>query len=165
MERIAARHGGKVHRLKVGQIHHLKAAATGEFDFIGDGHGSFIFPDFTPFPDGMFAVAKIMELTAQVGQTLSDIWRAREPYYLEREAIPCPLEEKGRLTRLLRERLRDAESDSAEGLYIARGEEWVLILPDPDEPLVQIYVECRDAQHTRELIDEYKQLVVSLLHH
>jgi mannose-1-phosphate guanylyltransferase/phosphomannomutase len=163
LDRIASAHEGRIRRLKVGQTYHLKAAATGKFAMIGDARGSFIFPGFTPFPDGMFAVAKIMELTAQAGQTLSDIWRAREPYHLARAAIPCPWEEKGRLNRLLRERLRDAGSDSAEGVYIDRGDEWILILPDPDEPSFWVHAEGRDAQHARELVDEYNLLVSSLL--
>ncbi|MBA2388855.1 MAG: NTP transferase domain-containing protein [Geodermatophilaceae bacterium] len=163
LERLAARHGGAIRRLKSTQKAHMEAAETGQFTLIGDERGGFIFPAFTPFFDGLFAVAKIMELTAQVGQTLSDIWRARETYYLARAQIPCSWAIKGRAMRLLRERLRDRASESVEGLYINQGEEWVLILPDPDEPYFWIHAEGRDAQRARELVDDYFLVVSALI--
>ncbi|MGH2542897.1 MAG: nucleotidyl transferase, partial [Ardenticatenaceae bacterium] len=163
LERLAAEHGGRIRRLKVGQAAHLNAATTGEFAMIADARGSFTFPQFTPFPDGMFAVAKIMELTAQAGKTLSEIWRTRESYHLARAPVPCRWEEKGRVSRLLRERLRDVGGEAAEEVFVDMDDEWVLILPDPDEPNFWVHAEGRDAQRARELVDEYNALVNSLL--
>ncbi len=161
-ERLAAEHGGFVQRLKVGPDAHMQAATTGAFTLVGDGRGSFIFPAFTPFSDGLFAIAKIMELTAKVGQTLSDSWRTRQPYYRRRTSIACPWEEKGRVIRQLREQLREA-GDNTEGLSLDMGDEWMLILPDPDEPCFWIYAEGRDAERAQELVETYHALVASLL--
>jgi mannose-1-phosphate guanylyltransferase / phosphomannomutase len=163
LERIAAAHGGTVRRLKSSQTAHLEAAATGEFSMIGDERGGFIFPGFTPFYDGLFAVARIMELTAQVGQTLSEVWRARESYHLARTCIPCHWQEKGKVMRMLRERLRGQGDESIEGIYVDLGEEWVLILPDPEEPSFWIHAEGHNAHRARELVDEYNSLVSDLV--
>jgi mannose-1-phosphate guanylyltransferase/phosphomannomutase len=164
LEQIAAEHGGSVRRLKLGQTAHMKEAVSGNYAMIADGRGSFIFPAFSPFHDGMFAIAKIMELTTQVGQTLSDVWRHRATYHLARASIPCPLEEKGRVIRRLREQFRDESTDSAEGILIERNEEWILILPDPDAPCFWVHAEGRDDARAHELVDEYNALVNVTLH-
>ncbi|MBA3533031.1 MAG: NTP transferase domain-containing protein [Ardenticatenales bacterium] len=163
LDHLAEQHGGQIRRLKIGQNAHMRAATTGEFAMIGDERGAFIFPDFTPFPDGMFAIAKIMEMTAQAEQSLSDIWRARSAYHLARARIPCRWEVKGRVMRLLRERLRNEESDSAEGIQIEMGAEWVLILPDPEEPFFWVHAEGESPESAKELVDKYHSLVNALI--
>ncbi len=163
LDRIADEYGSHISRLKVDQTAHMKAAARDQYGMVADGRGAFIFPSFTPFPDGMFALVKIMEMTAEVGQTLSDVWRTRGSFFLARANIAIPWEAKGKIIRRLREELRDANSDSAEGLYLDRGDEWVLILPDPDGPSFWIHAEGHSMERAEELVEEYNALVNSLL--
>ncbi|MCZ7574024.1 MAG: mannose-1-phosphate guanyltransferase [Ardenticatenaceae bacterium] len=160
---LAEAHGGRVRRLKVTPQASMEAGLDSSIALIGDGRGAFIFPNFTPFPDGMFTIAKIMQLTAGAGRRLLDAVRQLPPYYLSRARIPCRWESKGRVMRLLSQRYREAAQHSAEGIRIDLGDEWVLILPDPDEPCFHIHAEGVSPEGARDLVDKYSSLVSGLL--
>lgn len=162
-EEMAEAQGGTIRRLRVGQMAMMDAATREAFDFIGDDRGLFIFPEFTPFPDGLFAIAKILEWTAQANQTLSDVWRARPAYQIARAPVTCQWEAKGRVMRLLREQFADRASDGLDGLRFDFDQEWVLILSDPDEPCFWVYAEGQDAERARQLVEEYSSKVSDLL--
>lgn len=164
LEQIAARSGGTIRRLRVGQNALMQEAHNGGYAMIGDDRGGFIFPAFTPFTDGMFALVKIMELTAQAGQTLSDLWQARPTYHLARMRLPCRWEAKGKIMRLLHERFPDAAPEGAEGVQLAPGpDEWVLLLPDPAEPCFWVHGEGPDLRSAHDLVEKYTALVSSLM--
>ncbi|MGB0388516.1 MAG: sugar phosphate nucleotidyltransferase [Ardenticatenaceae bacterium] len=163
LEKIAAQYGGTIRRLKLGGNALMKEATTGEFTMIGDAQGGFIFPEFSPFMDGMFAIVKIMELTAQAGVSLSDICRAQPIYYLARTHIPCRWESKGKVMRLLREHFNDPEHESAEGIQILMENKSVLIMPDPARPSFWIHAEGPDSQSAQKLVEKYSHLVRELM--
>jgi len=49
-----------------------------------------------------------------------------------------------------------------DGVRIALGEEWVLILPDPDRPLFHIFAESQSSDQAQILVDKYAGLVTGL---
>ena len=163
LEKIAADYGGEIRRLKLGQNALMKEATTGHFTMIANTQGGFIFPEFCPFIDGMFAIVKIMELTAQAGVTLSEICRTRPSYYLARTRIPVRWEAKGKVMRLLRERFNRPEHESVEGIQIAMKEEWVLIMPDPANPCFWIHAEGPNSECAQKLVEKYNGLVRELM--
>ncbi|RME09685.1 MAG: nucleotidyl transferase [Ardenticatenia bacterium] len=163
-ERIAEEMGGHVRRLKSDPQSLMRAAESGQFALIGDGGGGFIFPGFTPFVDGMFAIAKIMELSALAECRLGEIVRELPAYHMAHGRVPCPWEHKGALMRQLIERYGDQPRvEVPEGVRIDLGDEWVLIIPDADAPAVRIIAEGRTAQNAHELVDRYVALVNNLL--
>ena len=60
-EELAARHGGGVLRTKVDLTDLMTAAISGRVDMAIDGNGNFIFPDFQPVPDGVYAMLRLMQ--------------------------------------------------------------------------------------------------------
>jgi mannose-1-phosphate guanylyltransferase/phosphomannomutase len=162
-ERLAERYGGHVRRLKVAAQAHMEAGLDSSIAMIGDGRGGYIFPSFTPFPDAMFTFVKLMELTAKADRSFSDVVRGLPTYHLSRSRIACRWESKGRVMRLLTQRYREAAQDSVDGLRIQLGDEWVLILPDPNEPCFHIFAEGVTAEGARALVDKYSSLVSGLL--
>ncbi len=163
VERIAAEHGGQIRRLKLGQNALMKEAARGNYTMLADANGGFIFPEFSPFIDGMFAIVKIMELTAQAGVTLSEICQSPPSYHLARTRIPVPWESKGKVMRLLRERFNRPEHEGVEGIQIVMPEQWVLIMPDPAKPCFWIHAEGQDSSSTQQLVETYNKLVRDLI--
>lgn len=162
-EHVATEHGGHIRRLKVGQQDQMKAALDGDLALIGDARGGFIFPDFTPFLDGMFAIVKILELSAIAGKRLSDIVQDVPSYYTARSRIPCRWESKGRVMRMLSQRYDSQSSESPEGIYIDLGDEWVLILPDREEPAFHVLTEGVSDEGAHDLVDKYSSLLSGLL--
>ena len=64
--------------------------------------------------------------------------------------------------RLLNERFADGNVDLLDGIKVFEERGWVQVLPDPDEPLIHIYAEGRDAEGTAELEREARELVTEI---
>ncbi len=162
-DQIAGDRGGWVRRVKVTPQSFMQAALEDGIVLIGDGSGSFIFPEFTPFADSMFAVAKIIELTALCQKTMSDVMAILPTYHLAHTRVPCRWDAKGRVMRLLNERYRDYLLQQADGIKVDLGDEWVLILPDPDEPYFHIHAEGVSDNGAQDLVQKYSSLLNGML--
>jgi mannose-1-phosphate guanylyltransferase/phosphomannomutase len=163
IERLAQQYGATVIRTKVNPSALMEACAEHDVLVAGDGSGSFIFPQFHPFCDGIYAVAKVLELLVRRGTSLSAALAGLPPYTMSRVRIPCRWESKGRVMRLLNEQYGERILDRTDGVKIGLGsDEWVLIVPDADGPYFYIYAEGVSAEQAEVLAEKYSGLVVSL---
>lgn len=162
IDELAAKHGGKIIRTRVNPHAMMEIAAKEQVDMVGDGAGGFIFPAFHPSFDGMFAIANIMGLLTSANATLSDVSGALPPYYMSSTKVSCPWERKGRIMRILHEQYRDGQSKQIDGVRIDMGDEWVLVLPDPDRPIFHVIAESTSAEQARVLQDKYAALISGL---
>jgi len=161
-EEIAARHGGHILRTKV-DLQALMTGATQEgIIMAGDGTGNFIFPEFQPAVDGLFAVAKILELLATQRATFAGVVNGLPAFFTAQHTIPCAWDAKGTVMRRLNERFRDQEEKQIDGVRITLGDDWVLILPDPDQPVLHVFAESRSQRQASDLADQYASLVEEL---
>jgi mannose-1-phosphate guanylyltransferase/phosphomannomutase len=125
--------------------------------------GGFVFPDVVPGYDSVTAVCKILELLAGQDRPVSELVAELPRPTLVHRALPCPWGRKGLVMRLLNEHLATRRLDLSDGVkaYDARG--WVQIVPDPDEPLVQLYAEGETDELTAELADEVEAFVETVV--
>jgi mannose-1-phosphate guanylyltransferase/phosphomannomutase len=163
LEEIAETYGGEIRRLKTDASTLMKTALMDEFAMLADAKGCFIFPHFTPFADGLFAIVKIMEMTAQAGQTLSDIWHTRPSYHLARACIPCQWEAKGKIMRILHEYFYEARKPGIEGIQLFIKGDWILILPDSAEASFWIHAEGATQERANELVNQYHRYVKKMI--
>jgi mannose-1-phosphate guanylyltransferase/phosphomannomutase len=162
-ERIAAQHGGQVKRTKLDAQSLMEAASQEGIIMAGDGAGNFIFPQFQPAIDGMMATAKLLEFLATQQTKLSEVIASLPPLYVAKRKVSCPWEVKGTVMRLLNERYRDHHKELIDGIkVILNDEEWVLTLPDPDQPVFHVYAESNSEEQAEALADEYAHLVEEL---
>ncbi len=162
IDELAARHGGKVVRTRVNPHSMMEVAAKEHVAMLGDGAGGFIFPAFHPGFDGMFAIAQIVGLLGGVAANLSDVVADLPSYYMSTTKVSCPWERKGRIMRILHEQYRDGQTKQIDGVRIDLGNEWVLILPDPDRPIFHVIAESTSLDQARVLQDKYAALISGL---
>ncbi|MFL5800677.1 MAG: sugar phosphate nucleotidyltransferase [Roseiflexaceae bacterium] len=162
-EELAARHGGKIVRTRatLGALMHT-AAQNRDFLMLGDGDGHYIFPSFYPSADGLFAIVKIMELLQLYGKRLSQVIHELPRYHMNQTRVACRWEHKGKVMRILNQQYQDRRLDQVDGVKIDLGDEWVLILPDPDGPFFHIIAEGTSAEQARVLVEKYAGLVTGL---
>ncbi|MBI3979777.1 MAG: mannose-1-phosphate guanyltransferase [Chloroflexi bacterium] len=163
-EQIAQKHGGQVVRTRVNAADLMAAAARDGVAIAGDGDGGVVFPELHPAIDGLFAVAKAVELLARQQVRLSAVVAELPRYFLTRGRVPCPWETKGKVMRLLSEQYRDRRVRQIDGVKIEMGREWVLVLPDADRPLFHIIAESTSMEGAHALMDKYSRLVSGLQH-
>jgi mannose-1-phosphate guanylyltransferase/phosphomannomutase len=160
---LAQEHGLEVIRTKVSSAALMGVCAEKEVLVAGDGGGSFIFPQFHPISDGLFAIVKLMEMLVCLQTSLSDFLQELPPYHLSRVKVPCRWESKGRVMRLLNEQYSERVMDRIDGVRIDMGGgEWVLVIPDADGPYFHIYAEGVSNEQSEILAEKYAGLVVSL---
>lgn len=162
-EQIAARYGGELVRSKTNLAALMKLAVSQpDLLVLSDGGGSLIFPSFYPVADGLFATVKLMELLALQDIRLSEVLRALPRSHIFRTKVPCRWEHKGKVMRILNEQYSDRQLDQIGGVRIDLGEEWVLILPDPDGPFFHVIAEGSNDEQARILAEKYAGLVMGL---
>jgi mannose-1-phosphate guanylyltransferase/phosphomannomutase len=162
-DEIAERHGARVRRTKIEPQALMEAMADPEVTLALSGAGEFINPSFHRLVDGMFPVAKLLEFLATQKVTFEDVINTLPPYHVAQRRVSCPWEQKGKVMRLLNEQYKDHIKDQVDGLKISLGErEWVLIVPESDEPIFMIYAEGSSPDSADLLIDRYTRVIEGL---
>ncbi|MGE5707447.1 MAG: sugar phosphate nucleotidyltransferase [Bacteroidota bacterium] len=162
VERIAARFGGSVIRTKAHARALMEAAKRGEVLFAGSD-GRFIWPQFHPGHDAMFTVAKVTEALSKLDATLCEIAGQLPEFYHLHESIPCAWEHKGTVMRVLVERSKNYKVELLDGVKVFLNDHsWVLVLPDPVEPIVHLYADGTSIIETEQLIEDYTELITSI---
>ncbi len=64
--------------------------------------------------------------------------------------------------RLLYEQYQNYNSETVDGIKIWLGADWVLIRPDPDQPMFHVLAEAQSDEAARALVDKYVRVVESL---
>jgi mannose-1-phosphate guanylyltransferase/phosphomannomutase len=137
----------------------IRSALQVDAVLAADDDGGFCWPAHLGAFDGMFTLAKLLELLALSGRTLSEVRESLPAgVYLTRTEF-CPWEAKGKVMRVLLEQHDDALLDLADGVKVMVEGGWVLVQPDPDAPYYHIVVSVEDAEQGRALLAEYAERV------
>ncbi len=170
IEQVMRRNEGVVHRTKTDPRFLMTVAAhTGEnIAIAADMNGGFIFPEFHPAYDGLYAFVKTLEMLAWLQRPLSEFVKELPPIHLATLTVPCGWENKGKVMRRLTEdSLSGANSVKVElidGIKLTQSEgEWVLILPDAAEPLFHIYAESASQDEAIANAREYVRKIESII--
>ncbi len=155
LEVLAVQHGGNIIRTKTSDRALMDAAITGKVEACIDERGGIIFPAFQAAFDGMIASVKLLEFVSHLKKPLSEIINSIPAFYERSCRIPCPWEEKGKVMRYAMEFAKDKETQLLDGVKILLGnDEWVLVLPDPDRPFVNVWVESTSDKKAQDLLEK-----------
>jgi mannose-1-phosphate guanylyltransferase/phosphomannomutase len=113
-------------------------------------------PAFQPHFDGLFTIAKTMELCARTGLSLAQAFALAPRYTYHHLQLACSWELKGGLMRRMSEDAVDREASFVDGVRIAAEGGWVLLLPDQHRPVAHIYIEAADPLSADRLRDIYR---------
>ena len=141
------------------------AAGVGA-DLASLADGRYIFPAFLPAPDCFMTLARALE--AFRDEPLSQIRTKFGEHFgnVARERLECPWAAKGRVMRGLAEKFGgDPDAILTDGVKLNVEGGWVLMLPDPDNPVFYVYAEPEGGNGARpkEIMGEYVELVQSLI--
>jgi mannose-1-phosphate guanylyltransferase/phosphomannomutase len=141
----------------------MEAAASGDVKLAGSPDGALIFPEFIPAPDGMAALAKILEFRARSDTPLSSMIAPLPTVYLIHQRVPCPWEQKGAVMREIVERASGDRVELIDGVKIYHGEDWALVLPDLEQPVVHVWAEADSDAKARALAGTQARLIRTLV--
>lgn len=159
IEQMASQKAGVVIRTKSSDRSMQEIASSSEIDLTGTTDGRFAFPRFQSAFDGMFAIARLMELSAACGVTFSDALSDVPRTSFLQTSLPCPWEMKGGIMRKMSEDSLDKEATFIDGIKVHFGAEWVLVLPDQYLPVIHIVAEAADHKSAQRLLGEYENKI------
>jgi len=137
----------------------MEASREKGMNLVGDGIGGFVFPEFQPCFDAMFAIVKIMELLARHKISLSTLAGEIPAFETLHQKVPCPWDRKGLVMRRAIEAVQNLPNELVDGVKVFVEGSWVLMIPDPDEATFHVWAEGSDKSQARTLLKEYSQKI------
>ncbi|MGQ0815101.1 MAG: sugar phosphate nucleotidyltransferase [Gemmatimonadota bacterium] len=151
-------HGGEVIWTKT--EHHAMMASATDAQLVAGARGEFIFSDFLPAYDGMFAAVKLLEGLAHSGAKLREIADSHARIHVREQRISCPWGRKGTVMRKLMEETEKERRDLVDGVKVWQGErDWALVIPHSHKPYFVVTVEGDSAGRADQLVTHYSNLV------
>jgi mannose-1-phosphate guanylyltransferase/phosphomannomutase len=138
------------------------AAAQGVV-FAGTPDGGCAWPEFLPAYDAAVTLVKLLDLLAAVDRQLSQVVAGLPSTHVAHETIVTPWERKGTVMREIVERAGSRETELIDGVKVVDGEQWALVLPDPDEALTHVWAEAGSDVDARRLAQEYVERIRQVL--
>jgi mannose-1-phosphate guanylyltransferase/phosphomannomutase len=164
LDELASKHGGRIIRTKADRRSMMElCAGPAPPAFAGGAREGLIFPEFSPAFDAIYASAKILELLARTGKKASELIDSVPPLHIVRRKVTCPWERKGVIMRELISQSRDRKLDLLDGVKIVDDGTWVLVLPDPSDPLFTVVAEAGDDDEAARLADDYVARIKALV--
>ena len=131
----------------------MEASSAKDVQFIGGTKGGFIFPEFLFASDGMYSVAKILEMMAMTGKRFGVIDKEVPHLHLQKRSIHCPWERKGRVMRYMMQETEGMHRVLVDGIKIFVDSDSpttsVLMWPDKAKPLFHIQAESNQRKIVR----------------
>ncbi|HEY3876822.1 MAG TPA: sugar phosphate nucleotidyltransferase [Candidatus Kapabacteria bacterium] len=172
VEELAQEYGVEIAYTKNTHADMMRAASEDGIDFVGGTLGGAIFPDYFFAVDGMFTVAKTLEMLAVLEKNLSEVARDVPHRAQARKQVFCPSEELGRVMRHAMDHSRSMKKVLLDGIKFyphgkaARDGEatrngkpkngaWVLVLPEKERPYCGVTVDAATQSEADALVQEY----------
>ena len=159
VDQMARTYGFTVRRTKTTPRGLMEAACEEDIVFVGEPSGGFIFPGFQPNFDGMFAIAKILEMLSVTGTKLHRLIREVPPSIMASDRVSCPFETKGRIMRKLAEESAGLDTVLIDGIKIDFGGDWIAAYPSQDRPYFHVVAEAATEEGARKLLNEYSEKI------
>ena len=150
---IANEYNGEVIATKVGDLIVARELKDKDGLFGGEENGGLIFPDFVYGRDAALSTAKIIEIIAKTGKSLSKLIEELPVYYSEKMKIECPDELKQEVMQKIAEETSEFEVDTTDGVKIFKDEGWVIIRPSGTEPIFRCFSEAKTKEDATKMAE------------
>jgi mannose-1-phosphate guanylyltransferase / phosphomannomutase len=143
----------------------LEAAASGGVTFASDQRGGYVFPAFLPAFDATAALARLLALLGRGSSSLEEVVDAMPPMPIVHEEVATSLEHKGLIMRTLMEQLAEQGADLVlvDGIKVQTADGWVLVAPDPEDPVTHVWAEGTDLPGSVALARPYVEQITEML--
>lgn len=153
---VAKEFGVEVVRVKDTHYSMMMACDDKDVSFVGGVRGGFLFPEFLYATDGMFSVAKILELIARSNQSIDELDKNTPRLFMAKENIECTKEDKGIVLRKFMEDTVQYRQELIDGVKIfIDNDTTVLCIPDKDRNIVHLNVESSSEKKSKKLLKEF----------
>ena len=113
----------------------------------------------------MFSIAKLLEMLTIQERSLVQVRAELPRIYYRHTQLNCPSKDKGALMRHLIEINPPENVELHDGVKIINhhNDNWVLVLPDAQHPLVHLYVNSEDREWVEQSLKTYRHNIHSFI--
>jgi phosphoglucosamine mutase len=151
---------GKVVKCKVGDVYVAEALKSSGLEFGGEPSGTYIFPNETFCPDGVYAGALLAKMASE--DRLSTMVDALPRYPVKRESHKFEARRRAEVEERLREEAQGLDCDrllTLDGYRAEFPDGWFLVRLSGTEPKVRVTVEARDEKELERLAELSSRVV------
>jgi mannose-1-phosphate guanylyltransferase/phosphomannomutase len=159
VEHVAGAASSRVERTDASLRALLARASEPDALFAGASAGGYVFPELTPSYDAVMSVGKTLEVVAHAGTSVSALVADLPRSTRVQRTVGCPWSRKGAAMRRLIESVKGMDVDTGDGVKVFDGEDWVQVIPDPDEPLFHVYAEAATVEESEALEAKYRAVL------
>ncbi len=161
---IAEHMGVTVVKTRDSHLSLMEAATKEDIKFVGGTKGGFIFTDFLFASDGMYSVAKILEMLALADTRFGQLDKQVPKLHMNKKVVHVPWDKKGRVMRYL---MKDTDTqphrillDGVKLLLDQKASTSVLMWPDRAKPTFHVHAESADKELADILVSQYEEKIV-----
>lgn len=164
VETMAERFGGKVVRVRVGDVYVSEAMKHFDGVFGGEPCGAWIHPRFHWCPDGPLSAVLLLQTLEDTGKSLREFIAEVPRYITLRENLTCKNEQKYQIVANLQKTLPTAfpnytDLSNVDGVRLALKSGWILVRASGTEPLIRLTVEGESLQAAQDIMAKGVALV------
>ena len=160
---IAHSMGAEVIKTRDSHLALMEATTEPGIKFVGGTKGGFIFTDFLFASDGMYSVAKILEMMAIAGMRFGQLDTQVPKLNMLKTTVHCPWDKKGTVMRHLMKHTDGMNRIMVDGVKIiidAKSSTSVLVWPDRSKPSFIVFSESADKATAEMIAKEYEDKVI-----
>lgn len=150
----------EIYRTRVGDIFISEKLKEINGDFGAEPSGTWIFPSFSYCPDGIYAVAKFIEMLKEIDiekeiEKMPKYNMIRKSFKASREKIEEAMEKMGKEIKSMEyERLIEID-----GYRIEFEDSWALVRKSGTEPKIRLTIEAKDREKVDEILQKMESVV------
>jgi phosphomannomutase len=161
---VTEKAGGKYFASAVGEVNVVNAMKENKAVIGGEGNGGIIYPELHYGRDALVGIALFLTHLAQAGVPVSRLRKTYPDYYISKNKIELtPGLNVDEILDNIRRKYEKNPINTADGVKIEFGKEWVHLRKSNTEPIIRIYSES-DTQATADylankIISDIKEVV------
>ena len=156
--------GVEVVRCRVGDVYVSEKIKETGADFGGEPSGTWVFPEMSYCPDGIYAAARLVRMVME--RPLSEQLAEIPKLSILKKRVDMPLERKaevmGRVAGSIAAR-KPLEISELDGIRAVFEGGWMLLRPSGTEPKLKLVVEADTDKRARELYDDAMKIIAEVL--
>jgi len=156
---IAARHGVRVHRTPVGEVHVTEKMLALGARIGGEGNGGIIVPEVNPGRDAFLGMALWLSAMARENAKVSDLAARIPPTVMRKEKIEAKDVDWNRAVAELRRGFPAAKAETVDGLKLLFDDGWVHVRKSNTEPIVRLLAEARTSDRVEDLVRQARGFI------
>jgi phosphomannomutase len=139
---VTTKYNGQYYAASVGEVNVVEKMKAVNAVIGGEGNGGVILPELHYGRDALVGIALFLSHLAQSGRQISTLRQTYPEYYMSKTKIDrSPDIDLDRIFIALREKYRNEQINTEDGLKIDFESGWVHLRPSNTEPIIRIYSE------------------------